>query len=202
MRARVRVVVDDSGDVMSPEEFAVACRKLSESDWTKIRRGSKSYAFGNVIDSRDLLNEAIRRTLSGERRCPRDIESVAAYLLLTMRSIGSDEQKDWHREHGPRPVRRITKDGDVMTREVEYESDEPDPEEFHIEREQDQVFAERKHQVLMLFANDPVGRTCVDLMIAGYRGADLQKELGFDDVAYATVRRRIKRRLAILTQNQ
>jgi hypothetical protein len=110
-------------DVLSPEEFAGVCRALSDAEWTKLRSSSKTYAFGNVVDSRDLLHEAIARTLSGERRCPRPI-GIMVYLLLTMRSIASDEQQDWNREHGPPPVRRITKDGDVTTREVEYESNE------------------------------------------------------------------------------
>jgi hypothetical protein len=63
---------------------------------------------------------------------------------------------------------------------------------------QRQVFAERMQQVLMLFSNDPIGRLCIDLLFAGYRGADLQRELNLDDVGLATVRRRIKRRLETL----
>ena len=77
---------------LSPEEFGAAYRDLSHDDRKKLAVIAKRFCRGTTLDPGDLLNEAIRRTLLGARRCGREL-NVVAYLVGVMRSLISHERE-------------------------------------------------------------------------------------------------------------
>lgn len=83
---------ESENEHLSIPEIRAKLEKLTEADIHRLSLAGKQYAWQCSMDGSDLLNEAIARSLSGERKCPRD-ESFIALLVMTMRSIASDEKR-------------------------------------------------------------------------------------------------------------
>jgi DNA-directed RNA polymerase specialized sigma24 family protein len=183
-------------DVLSPEEFAAAYNRLKSADRSRLMKEKIVYSFGNVISNEDLLHEAFIRTLAGERRCPRDLD-IIVYLQQTMRSLASEQARVWQRTHQT-PLRE---DGEASGKIAEHVRDHRPAEDHIIKEQRQKIIRERVAMIFERFADDPTARQFLTLILKGKRGAELQKELNLDDVAYATLRRKVKRRCEKLIGN-
>jgi len=70
---------------------------LSKADWVRLNMAA---AYRSIIvsgDPDDLLQEALVRVLSGERRCPKDV-AILVFLKQTMRSIASSSAKSFSKK--------------------------------------------------------------------------------------------------------
>lgn len=86
-----------AGDFLSADEFIGALEALSPEEKLKLadiealRRGGTEFTPG------ELVQEAICRTLAGERNCPRGVPFMA-FMAQTMRSIASHDRLQRGRE--------------------------------------------------------------------------------------------------------
>jgi DNA-directed RNA polymerase specialized sigma24 family protein len=95
---RSRVILQPpAGDFLSADEFIGALEALSPDERLKLadiealRRGGTGFTPG------ELVQDAIFRTLAGERNCPRDVPFMA-FMAQTMRSIASHDRRQRGRE--------------------------------------------------------------------------------------------------------
>jgi hypothetical protein len=76
---------------LSRAEIEDAIRALSPVDWARLRLVAARYASGRRLDAKDLLQEALLRSLDG-RNCPRHVD-VVRFLAEAMRSIADGESE-------------------------------------------------------------------------------------------------------------
>lgn len=131
----------------------------------------------------DLLQEALVRLLSGERRWPIGID-VVQVVSGAMQSIASAA----YRKSRQIPVLQLVPshgDGE----EIEYDGIETVTPE--------QVLADKQdlEAVKALFNADEVAAAVLDGVAAGFEGAELCELASIDSAQLATVRKRISRRL-------
>ena len=86
-----------SNGYLDASEFIRKLNALTKREEFWLRKQGNVWALGTGMEWRDLLNEAISRTLANSRRCPANT-SVAAYLNNAMRSIASAERKKLSRQ--------------------------------------------------------------------------------------------------------
>lgn len=72
-------------------EITALIGSFGAADWIRLRKIARYYSFGGMIESDDLLQEALRRTIEGGRACPGDVPPIT-FLAGVMRSIADDER--------------------------------------------------------------------------------------------------------------
>lgn len=77
---------------LSTSEIRTKLENLTEPDILRLGATGERYAWQCPMDGNDLLNEAITRALSGERKCGRDTPFIA-FLVMAMKSIAFDERR-------------------------------------------------------------------------------------------------------------
>src|SRR5262245_61387599 len=80
------------GKFLSTDEFIGTLEALSPHDKLKLDAIEGIRRRGTGFGERELLHEAICRTLLGERNCPRDVP-IIAFMVETMRSIAGHDRK-------------------------------------------------------------------------------------------------------------
>lgn len=88
----VQLATKPENEHLSLSEVRTELEKLSEADILRLGATGEQYAWRCSVDGSDLLSEAITKSLSGDRRCPRDI-SFIAFLVNTMKSIAFNERR-------------------------------------------------------------------------------------------------------------
>lgn len=83
-------------DVLSAEEFLGALDALSPDDKLKLADMEAVRLGGTGFSPGELIQEALYRTLAGDRNCPRDVP-LMAFMAQTMRSIASHDRKQRQR---------------------------------------------------------------------------------------------------------
>ncbi len=84
--------VDPVPSARTRAEIDCAVRELTAAQWTRLRQIAGLYAVGRPIEAEDLLQEAFRRALDGERKCPVTVD-VVRFIAEAMRSIADGELK-------------------------------------------------------------------------------------------------------------
>ena len=84
----------DSLDRMAtPEEVCQAFESLGEEEYLRLWKAAKYCLLGSEYhDPDELINEAICRTMRGERNWPKQVPFMA-YLLKTFQGLGNDSRK-------------------------------------------------------------------------------------------------------------
>jgi len=179
------------GGYFTPEEADAAYELFEAANWARIRRAGISLT-GSADAARDLAQEAIARTLAGERKCPRSVD-LTFFTIQAMRSIASAAAKaqparanlplelvgnnDWHRAAG--------------------EAGQRTPEDQLIDEQEDAIFVQNishvRQRVLALFADDPVTSCIAEGIMEGMEGAALCELADIDAKQLATIRRSIRR---------
>ena len=166
-----------------------AIRALAPRDWLRLRRKAEHYA--NIVadmEPEDLLQEAFRRTLDGERHCPVSVD-VTHFLCEAMRSIASGERRKVGRRPASMPLAGHS-DGAVQA--PDPPDPLPDPENLLAEAQEE---VRRRTEIVALFGDDLVAQTMVEGILDEMRGEELRTLTGLDETAYASKRRLIRRRL-------
>ncbi len=174
-------------NVASREEVVLALQSLSEADLLRLKQLAKLRCIGlHVMDWEDLLNEAVTRVLAGSRRWPRRVPFVA-FMAQTFRSISSEE---WHRLE----LANTSSESDLSDSDGEsvLESAALDP--IHPGRE---VFARKAlEEIEALFSDDPSAMAVLQGFAQGYTPDEIMGQNGFTTTQYATLQRRIRRKLS------
>ncbi len=143
------------------------------------------------MEAEDLLQEAFRRALDGERKCPVSVDAVR-FLAEAMRSVANGELKRAKRRP---PLVPLPAPGDPAASVPEPMDPTPDAEEQLADEEGNRRERQRK-QIIGLFADDLAAQVIVEgLMEEGTRGEDLRALTDLDQTAYQSKRRLIRRRI-------
>jgi hypothetical protein len=186
---------EPTGPVRARAEIAAAIRALAPAQWARLRMVAAHYSIGCPMEAEELLQEAFRRALDGERKCPVAID-VVRFLAEAVRSIANGELKKAMRGLVlvPRPP-----PGQPETPVPEPKDPAPNAErQREVAEEEAEADARRqrqRQQIIGLFADDPVAQVIVEGLMEGVRGEDLRALTDLDQTAYQSKRRLIRRRI-------
>jgi len=176
--------------VLTRDEFIAALRALSPTGLVRLKEKARFRALGSGMEGKDLLQEAILRTLEENgRKCPSDVP-VPIYLDNAMRSIADGERKKYVRE---RPTGTVQSD---ERPEEELLVDPPDPAPSPADTALARIeLGEVLDALEQLFADDPKAQAVIMGDSEGW-SAEETKDLGnMDDKQYAAARKRVRRGL-------
>lgn len=170
-------------------DIAEAIRGLTAVQWLRLRKVALAYArLAADMDPDDLLQEAFRRALDGERTCPADVD-VVRFLAEAIRSIADGERAKNSRR--PATVRFPGHGGDPQEI-AEPAEPMPDAEESLIEGEN---HSQRRAEAVAMFEDDIAAQTIVEGILDNMRGEELRELTGLDETTYESKRRLIRRRI-------
>jgi len=175
-------------DVLSADELSAAIDDFSKADWVRLRKVAIRYSWYRNVDPAQIVQEAIKRALCGQRRCPRDI-SVVRFLAEAIRSLCSSAGKSQTKRREVSLTISLNSD---ETFDPGYKDDRPNVEEALIA---DQDYKKKRNDILEVFADDIIAQTIVEGMMEDMRGEDLCELAGIDKTTLATKRKLISRRL-------
>ena len=172
--------------VLSADEVADRIRQLSAPDQIRFIKASQYFSFGAARSPVDLRQEAIRRAISGTRKCPQHVP-IITFLRGVMRSVAYSDR---------RAIGRASKlavvSGDNAAGAGLCLDPRQSPEDLLIQEEN---VAELRQKILALFEDDPVGRLLAEGIMAEMEGKELQELVGLDGKDFATKRRLVRRRI-------
>jgi DNA-directed RNA polymerase specialized sigma24 family protein len=165
---------------LSRDNAAAALTRLSEADLLRLVQIARLLARGLADgDPQDLLNEAVLRVLEGSRRWRQDLPLVP-FLAGIMRSLVEERWRRYRQDRLFRPLEDDTLDL--------VPSDCADPErELHARRYLARIDA--------LFARDGEALAMVNKIALGMTPEQIRTALGLTPLAYATIRKRVRRAL-------
>jgi DNA-directed RNA polymerase specialized sigma24 family protein len=172
--------------VLDAGELREAVLALGKFDLIRLRRAGRLYALGLDCELDDLLGDAVVLALSGSRICPRDM-AVVPFLVGIMRSRASALRKSAQRKGIVVPI-DDDRHGDANVLPLV----ETTPHDL-LDRTDD--YAARLKALETLFADDP---EALEVLAADLRDADkaeIMAMLRIDSIQYATIRRRMRRRI-------
>lgn len=168
--------VTPPGEYATDSEVEAAIRALSDTDAVRLGRFATFRARGLAgrglgLNGDDLLQEAIKRTLDGDRHWRKTVTFVK-HLIETMRSIAS------HAAEAEDPKRGL--DG------VELRSQLPDGERVAAAAEQFRKIGEK------FDGDDEVGLLLEGLK-TGMTGPEIQRDLNLTETEFETIMIRLRR---------
>lgn len=178
------------GEFHSREELSAMIRAIEDDQLIRLGLAGRSLAAKCGIRPHELLNEAILRSLTGDRNCPKRMR-VIPYLFSTMRSISDEWGEQWK---ATRHVESIPEEGLADNVQPFGVEPIPDPEEALITRQRIGFGARVYQAVLKMFADDEEAMFIINFDIDGEGGPDeVCDSLGIDRKRYNTIRKRIRR---------
>ena len=173
--------------IRTSREIAGAIQDFSKADWTRLHKVAAVYACNRPIEPDDLLQEAFRRALDGQRNCPAHVDSVR-FLAEAMRSIADGELQKG--KDGPRLI-PIANHGSAETT-VDPHDPAPGPEQCADSAEEAVAM---KAALLALFGDDEIAQIILEGMMEGIEGEELRELTDLDNSPYQSKRRLIRRRI-------
>lgn len=164
----------------------MALAALGEADYARLGRIAQLRARGLVeVDWRDLLQEAVQRSLDGTRRWPNAIPFLV-FLREVIRSLASEY---WRK----RNVMRFdvgSQHENEMGNPLDFiASDAPDPERIALMRN---LF----ERLQSLFAGDQAALAVLAGLYEEFSPTEIQARAGLSQTEYDSTRRRIRREVA------
>ena len=177
-------------NVASRQDVVEGLRGLTDADLRRLEGIARMRALGlHEVEWRDLLQEAVVRTLDGARQWPMDV-GLVIFLRETMRSIASEH---WRRRRID-PIVPDTPLGDSPNDvEATVLGSVVDP---TTDPERDAAAAETLARIEQAFEGDLEALHVLRGMALGKSPSELQDEGQMDARRYATTQRRIRRKLA------
>jgi len=185
-------VTEPSQPVRTRAEIAEAIRAFTAVEWGRLRKVAGLYSLGRPMEAEDLLQEAFRRALDGERKCPAAVD-VVRFLAEAMSSIANSEYRRVKRRP---PLVPLSMPGEP---DVDAIDPAPNTEEL-LAADEDSV--DEQQQIVALFGDDPVAQVIVEGMMESMKGEDLRALTDLDAIAYESKRRLIRRRIAKFSRKQ
>ena len=176
--------MDDSApEHHGPEEVHRALADLLESEGSvRLMAIARLHARKCRLDADDLFHEACVLSMCGDRRWPRDVPMLT-FLAGVMRSIAHGWRKKARRMADKPPDEALIGD------------DYPTPADMLEE-------ADLLKKALRRFEDDPEVHMLLQALIDGWGKSDLLSLFDEDEIAYATARRRLRRKLNKLSQQE
>ena len=184
---------DPAVSVRTRAEIACEIRALTPAQWVRLRKIAGLRSLGRPIEAEDLLQEAFRRALDGERKCPVNVD-IIRFLAEAMRSIADAELQRAKR----RPRQVPLPDYNAPEGEA-VEPGDPTPTAEEVLVADDR--ADHIHcKIVDLFPGDVAAQVIVEGIMEGHRGEDLRALTDLDQTAYQSKRRLILRRITKLSR--
>ena len=187
--AALRSDVDQDRDVLDLEETRQAIAGLTTVELVRLRKAGRIYAVGIACDADDLLGEAVAAAIAGNRRCRRDM-MIVPFLVGAMRSIASKTRVSGKRAGEVMSLDATGTDGLPLV--PPPVSREPDIETLQLREEDRKLRIEALEE---LFADDDDALLMIWADLEEKSKEEIKMQLDIDDKAYATIRRRIRRRI-------
>jgi DNA-directed RNA polymerase specialized sigma24 family protein len=168
------------------EEFVDAYVAMPEAEQVRLLRKAELLAFKTNMSPDDLLSEAATRTIEGERNWSGDLP-LPVYLYGVMRSIADAERKSLRKQGERVGIDALVEVG------AEPPSTSRNSEELMIAAEE---YAVRNSAILSLFDDDEEALMVIMGDLDEVSAEDLRQMLGVDKTAFASIRRRARRKLA------
>lgn len=168
---------------LSAAEFQAALEELGSGDLGRLERAARHLSAGTEFGPDDLLQEAVCRTLEEERVCPRHV-GITAFLYNAMKSIASALRKRGI-GYPPHDSLDFEEGGGAV-------APGRSAEELLVARAD---YSEGVRALQALFDDDPQALLVVMGDLDGVEAAELKELAGMDDKTFATVRRRIRRKI-------
>ena len=176
-------------DALSAEEISAALDNLPDGALARLDRIARWLASGRLKSADDLLQDAVLRALDGVRKCPRTV-SVMAFLVGVMRSIVSASTKAVRTD--PLALQQDASADDEYDLLTQVRAEGRDPLQQLIAREDvDRMLA----GLVDLFHDDPPAELVVLGVCQEMTPEEICADLKLDATGYATIRRRIRRRI-------
>lgn len=172
-------------DVLTLDELHAAIGGLSDLDYVALEKASVYWSAGRAISADDLLLKAMTNSLSGARKCPRDLP-VKKFLIGAMRSLASSSYKGSKRD----PL--------IIGRAVEDEEEEVSLTHGTADSSEDILIAEERQAAMRtalvnLFKDDPEADLVLTGLLQDMSREEIQKDCNLTDTEYETIRRRMRR---------
>lgn len=187
--AALRSDVDQDRDVLDLEEMRQAIAGLTTVELVRLRKAGRIYAVGLACDVDDLLGEAVAAAIAGNRRCRRDM-MIVPFLVGAMRSIASKTRVSAKRAGEVISLDATGTDGRPMV--APPISHEPDVETLWLREEDRKLRIEALEE---LFADDEDALLMIWADLEETPKEEIKMQHDIDDKAYATIRRRIRRKI-------
>jgi DNA-directed RNA polymerase specialized sigma24 family protein len=178
-------VTNAAEPVRTRAEIASAIRIFTPAQWGRLRRTADFYALCSPMEAEDLLQEAFRRALEGDRNCPHPVD-VVWFLKQAIRSIANADTKRAKREPKVVPLHPAGEP------EAELQDDSANAEQS---LEAAEEYSRRHQWVIGLFSDDPVAQVIVEGILEGMKGQDLRALTDLEPTAFESKRRLIRRRI-------
>lgn len=171
-----------------------AVAALTATDLLRLQRAGAIYGVSIGVDGMDLVNEAISRALGGVRACPTDVPFVL-FLRNAMRSIASSERARMKEEP---MLENMTGGPDGPLTAVDRTAPGRTGEETLLAREDTDA---RLKALETLFADDEDAQLVLMGDLDEMSAADIRAMNEWSEQAYASVRRRMRRKLSAAYPN-
>lgn len=175
-------------DTLAKEDVRARIQGLTTPDHLRLKAASRYLTLGSRQEPADLLNEAILRSLDGVRQCPSDIP-IVLFLINVMRSILFSERQQ--AKLLPRMESLGAPDSEAGVT-CTIPSRDRNQEELLLAEEDS---AARLQALDDLFKDDDEARLVVMGDLEGMPAQEIQEMMKISAGAYATVRRRMRRKI-------
>ncbi len=177
----VELATEPENEHLSISEIQSELRKLTDADLLRLGKIGKRYASRCHMDGSDLLNEAVTESLSGDRRCPRNV-SLLAFLVQTMRSIAFNEKRKANQAARQEPVDNDPANDPILS----FPDEGPTTlETVEARSELEAIFS--------IFEQDEDVKMLLMGLQDGYEPDEICGITGWDKKTYNTVRKRLRR---------
>ncbi|WP_129134633.1 hypothetical protein [Luteimonas sp. YGD11-2] len=176
----------DSADVRVASggvEQGDALDAITEQDLRYLGAVAARLCMGDTISAEDLMNEALARTLAGDRTW-RDDLPLRTQLISTMKSVLSA----WRKARARNPEVQWNDAIDALDLDGDEDMAACEPFEARLQEELQEIDA--------LLANDPGARDLMYAAMEGFARAELEEVTGLTASEIIAARERIKRLLA------
>lgn len=175
----------------SIHEFLDALRKLSDHERLALEAYANRCTGGTPYSSaKDIIHEAINRTLEGRRRWPRDVD-LAVFLANAVRSIANTSRQLAEQSHLSVDDLREEENGACN---LLYQPT-CSTEEVAIARERERLGQAAIKFARSTLADDVEGLRVLDGIVADLSPKDMKEAFDLDDLAFDAARQRVMSRL-------
>lgn len=170
----MEAVALNTAEYLTNEEVEAAIAQLTDAHLVKITASARAYCSDlRAMGVDDLLNEALKRLISGERQAPKESPFFYAVVQI-MRSLADQERKRqskfWLESDNETPVQAV--EDTSLTAAINEE---------------------RLATLNALLGNDDLAIKVATMCALEHSPSEICEELGIKKTTYDTVRKRIRR---------
>ncbi|NBW10547.1 MAG: hypothetical protein EBR82_21230 [Caulobacteraceae bacterium] len=196
-RMNASVVPDPKAvaDLVMRPDIRSAIDALTEADHARLALYAGAFAVGSRLDAHDIYNSSIMAALDGTRVWPPDLDLVP-FLKMSMRSIASNEKKKGARSQ----LFPVGGDEEGLGDLTETSASISDEGAGAIECGLVDALDSKRllEEVFALFEDDLDAQMVIMARLEDKDAPEIKLELDMNDTRYASINRKIKRRLIAL----